>query len=214
MLVFANGDLPEIDWIRPLLPHATAIIAADGGGNHVARLGNRPDVLIGDMDSISEELLAGFEAAGTEVVRYAAEKDETDLELALLYADRHYPDDAIYVLGVLGGRLDQTLANVLLLAHPQLLGRPIRLVEPFQQAWIVNDRVAIDGEIGDTVSLIPLGGTVIIETTAGLKWPLDNERLVFGPARGVSNVIVATPAAVKIKAGQVLCIHTARHWKR
>lgn len=214
VLVFANGDMPETEWLRPYFEKATAVIAADGGVYHVLACGRYPDVVVGDMDSITAETRADLRAHQVKMMVHPAEKDETDLELALLYAAEHYLEREILTFGVLGGRLDQTLANILLLAHPALRQKRVRLVEQYQRAWIVYDQTNIYGVEGDTVSLVPLGGDVYIGQTNNLKWPLHNEVLSFGPARGVSNVLTAEHATVTLKKGQLLCIHSQKEWRR
>lgn len=218
IFVFANGDIQEYGWLSPLLLGATAVIAANGGSNHLFRLGRYPDVVVGDMDSLGEEVrgwLAETAVSQTAVslITHPTVKDETDLELALLYAVANY-DEPIWVVGGFGGRLDQTLANVLLLAHPKLLGKPIQFVTEYERAWLVVEATTINGAVGDTVSLIPLGGEVLVAQTSGLRWPLQQERLAFGPARGVSNVLTAVQATVTLTTGVLLCIHTRQKWRR
>lgn len=210
VLLFANGIMADPEQARPFLAQATAVIAADGGLRHLLALGRRPDVLIGDLDSLPPGIESELESWPTEVVRHPPAKDETDLELALLLARARYPDAEIIVLGGFGGRLDQTLANVLLLAHPQLLDQPVRFVEGRESAWLVRDWTAIDGRPGDGVSLIPLGGPARVVATTGLRWPLRDETLAFGPARGISNQMTANRATVELAGGLLLCIHTAQ----
>ena len=209
VLVFANGEIEDVRWIEPHLSQATAVLAADGGLRHIMALGRWPDVIIGDMDSLPEVTESELSAAGVRMVRYSHDKNETDLELALNYAAENYAGP-IRIFGATGGRLDQTLANISLLALPSLVGRDVRLVEPNEEAWLVGDHTEIRGEVGDTVSLVPLGGDVVIADTTGLRWPLHEETLHFGRARGVSNEMVSTVATVSVSAGQVLCVHMTR----
>jgi thiamine pyrophosphokinase len=213
VLVFANGDVDEVDWIRPYLDQATAVIAANGGTRHLLRLEWSPAVLIGDLDSLPQEAQDWLRAQSVTVHQFPHEKDETDLELALLHAVSHYDGD-IQVIGASGGRVDQTLANIMLLAHPALAGRRVELVSDHQRAWLVKDQTEVVGEIGDMVSLIPLGGNVLVQKTSGLRWPLENEILSIGPARGVSNVLAEPVARIVVGAGTLLCIHTGREWVR
>lgn len=216
ILLLANGDLDEVNWLIPQLSEAKAVIAVDGGARHLARLACVPDFLVGDLDSLDSVLIENLEEAGTEILRYPIDKDETDLELALLFAAGQpgWQNQTIKVAGVLGGRLDQTLANILLLAHPALNGRDVRIIGAEQSAWLVTDQTEIEGEVGDIVSLVPLGGPVEIEATTGLKWPLIDETLTFGPARGISNRLVNPVAVVKLHRGRLLCIHTSGSWGR
>ena len=209
VLIFANGALDDGGWVAPYLARAGAVIAADGGLRHLLALGHRPDVLIGDLHSLPPGVDADGSAA--EVIRHSRDKDETDLELALLYAVAHYPDRELLVLGGFGGRFDHLLANVLLLAHPQLLGRPIRFVDDRQSAWLLSadpppGEMTITGAPGDVVSLLPLGGPAHVVATTGLRWPLHDETLIFGPARGVSNEMTAAVATVRLGAGVLICV--------
>lgn len=218
VLLFANGDMPDYDglsWVQPFLAQASLIVAADGGVRYVRQLGRWPDVVVGDMDSMPASWEQELNAAQVQIVHYPAAKDETDLELALLYAAAHSDAaEPLLIFAALGGRLDQTLANVLLLAHPALAGRSVRLVEPFQQAWLVRQETVIHGQVGDKVSLIPLGGAVEVAYTSGLAWPLHHDTLAFGPARGVSNVMEAPLVTIRLAQGQALCVHTQREWQR
>lgn len=212
ILVFANGELADSGWVGPYLGRAAAVIAADGGLRHLLALGRRPDVLMGDLDSLPPGVVAE-EAAGR-VIRFPRDKDETDLELALLYAVEQYPGHEVLVLGGFGGRLDHMLANILVLAHPRLLGRPIRFVNDRESAWLLVAGVpaapAIHGAPGDIVSLLPLGGPAHVLATTGLRWPLQDETLSFGPARGVSNEMTAPVATVRLGEGVVLCVHVSQ----
>jgi thiamine pyrophosphokinase len=211
-LIFANGDLESGPWLQPYLAEASLIIAANGGTRHLYRLQRPPDILIGDLDSLSDELSAWVAAAGTQINQYPAEKDKSDLELALLVAIQYRQE--IFVLGALGGRLDQTIANILLLAHPALQGHQVQLAAPHQRAWLVEGYSEINGRQGDTISLIPLDRETHVATTNGLKWPLQDEALAFGPARGVSNIMKADKAAVQVAHGRLLCIHIQQAWQR
>jgi len=211
VLIFANGEMPEMAWTRPFLSQSSHVIAADGGTRHLFRLGVLPDVVIGDMDSLPAEVEMWLTEAGTEMIRYNSVKDETDLEIALLYAKKFNED--IFLFGALGGRLDQMLANILLLAHPALSDCSITLVEQYERAWLLTGRMEFEGQIGDTVSLIPLEGDVEVKETTGLRWPLIDNVLSFGLARGVSNVMTAVLATVEVVSGKLLCIHTLDHKK-
>jgi thiamine pyrophosphokinase len=184
------------------------IIAADGGARIARKFGFTPNVVIGDMDSISPEELNDLQAKGAEIHRYPAEKDETDLELALLYAVEK-DIQWIRVLGAIGGRFDQTLANVYLMALPQLTDCDIALVADNQMIRLFRSGEHIlHGQIGDTISLIPISGDVTNISTENLKYRLKNETLHFGPARGISNVMESKTAHVRFDDGWLLCVHT------
>jgi thiamine pyrophosphokinase len=210
-LVFANGDLnpgPLVDRALAAADEASLWVAADGGALHAEALGAPIQTVIGDMDSLTEADLIRLEARGATLRRFSPAKDETDLELALLYVIERGAD-SVRVIGALGGRLDQTLANVLLLTRPELAGRDIRLVAGRQAAWLLTPGAhPIEGRPGDTLSLVPLGGDAGGVATDGLQYPLHEETLAFGPARGVSNVFVGAQATVRLESGLLLAIHT------
>lgn len=213
VLLFANGELEPGAWLDPYLAEATRLIAVDGGLRHLRALGRQPDLLIGDLDSISAEQLALIEAAGGEIRRFPVAKDETDLELALLLVIERYAEPVV-VLGAFGGRLDQHLANILLLTHEAVRDRPVKLVAPYQEMWLSQRETVIQGQPGDTVSLIPLAGDVHVLSTEGLAWALQDEWLRSGPARGISNVMETAQARVTIAGGSLLCIRTDGRWGR
>ena len=203
-IIFANGELINSQEARNLLQPDALVIAANGGTRHVLAAGVTPDIIIGDLDSLSPDVRARVEAAGTQIVGFSPRKDETDLELALLYAASEGAKE-IVILAALGERLDQTIANVLLLALPELQSIDVRIVEGAQETFLIQGEATIDGSPGDTVSLIPLGGDAEGVTTDGLEWPLAEDVLRFGPARGVSNVLTAPQAHVRLRQGMLLC---------
>ncbi len=213
VFVLANGDLESLEWARSLLAGASAIIGADGGAAHVLAAGFWPDVVVGDMDSLATADRGRLDDRGVALLQYPEAKDETDLELALLHSVAAY-ERPVRVLAGLGGRLDQWLANILLLLHPALRGRDIRFLSPYQQLWVVQGRTEIRGAPGDKVSLIPLGGDVQVLETTGLAWPLRDEVLKVGPARGVSNEMTGPLATVVVGSGDLLCVHTSQEWGR
>lgn len=209
-IIFANGELPEAAVARRLIQPDDLLIAADGGARHCRALGLTPHLVIGDFDSLDADELNGLEQTGAALRRHPREKDETDLELALLEAAARGATFVI-VLGAFGGRLDMTLANLLLLLHPKLAGVHIELRHGPQTAWLIRPPGGvISGAPGDTVSLLPLDGDVFGIVTHGLRYPLCGETLVSGPARGVSNTLTEPQARLTLTAGRLLVIHFAQ----
>jgi thiamine pyrophosphokinase len=212
VVIFANGTLNDLVQARRLSASADIVVAADGGARNARAAGVIPDAVIGDLDSLTTAELACMEGEGTEVISFPERKDETDLELALVYAYRRGAT-TILVLAALGGRLDQEIANVMLLALPELARLDVRIVDGRQTAFVVRGGEGVrtlGGKSGDTVSLIPVGGNAIGVTTEGLEWALRGDDLLFGPARGVSNVLVSEPATVRVDGGRLLCVVTSQ----
>jgi thiamine pyrophosphokinase len=205
-VIVANA--PDLD-ATPYLAQidaADALIAADGGALPLLRLGRSPQLVVGDLDSLDAGSQAVLLAQGVELRRHPRAKDETDLELALLYAARSGAS-SIDILGALGGRWDHTLANVALLALPELRGLRVRLLADDQELFVVRDSTAIDGRPGDTVSLLPLAPEARGVTTRGLLYPLDDATLRYEQARGISNVLIEPPGHVSLRDGLMLVVH-------
>ncbi len=206
-VIFANGDLRHTRDVLPPIHADDLLIAADGGALHMQALNLRPDAAVGDFDSFSAENLEALEAAGVKIFRYPAKKDQTDLELAVQHARDHGASE-ILVLGALGARWDQTLANLLLPASSAYSDLQIRLVDQEQEITLIRagQTVNVTGRVGETVSLIPLAGDAGGITTTGLEYPLDKETLRFGSTRGISNVLLDESASVKLETGLLLCV--------
>jgi thiamine pyrophosphokinase len=207
ILIFANGILPNSESVRPLIRVDDFVIAADGGLKHVFALGLNPDVLIGDLDSVNEEEIKKAEKSGANILKYPRDKNETDLELAIEYAVKKNPPQ-IVIIGALGGRLDQTLANIALLTNPSLAQMDIRLNDGVEEIFFCNDQAQIHGRSGDIVSLIPWGQPVQVIRTENLKWNLLNETLRPERSRGISNELTSNNATIQIQNGWLLIIHS------
>jgi thiamine pyrophosphokinase len=185
------------------------VVAADGGARHAAALDRQIDRWVGDGDSVDPADLDRLAAAGVRVDRAPVDKDETDAELALLAALEADPT-RITILGALGGaRVDHELGNVWLLAHPALAGRDVRLLGGRSRIRLAGPgEHDLSGGAGDLVSLLPFGGDVLGITTTGLRYPLQDEPLVGGPSRGLSNVRVSAEASLALRTGRLLIVET------
>ena len=203
--VVASGDLADGDerWLD-----GATIIAADAGATSLDRLDRMPDRLVGDLDSISDELVARLAAAGTVIDRHPADKDASDTELALEAAIAAGATEVV-ILGAIGGpRLDHELANLLLLADPALGDRDVRIVHGPTAVRVLRDggRLDLEGAAGDLVTLLPVGGDVTGVRIDGVRWPLEDATLRCGRSRGLSNEVVAPPASVSLGRGTLLVV--------
>ncbi len=180
------------------------IIAADGGYNVLSEAGIKPDILVGDLDSLSLNII-DLMPPDIEVLRHPREKDFTDAELAVMEAMGRGVDDVL-LLGALGGRTDHTLANLALMAaHPESVRaqapegpvRCVTLAQPFR----------MDLPAGTLVSLSSWAGPVEGVTTSGLAHTLEDETLEMS-GRGVEN-IADGPVEVCVRAGAlIISVHS------
>jgi thiamine pyrophosphokinase len=200
VLVITGGDPVPDESLAGLLP-VDFVVAADSGLDHALRLNLTPDLVVGDFDSVSDESLSRFEGP---VERHPVAKDATDLELALREAVSRRPE-RIVVLGGHGGRLDHFLANALVLTTvPEMIDVEWRAGRAV--IHMVRHAVALEGDVGDMVSLIPVGGDVHGVRTEGLRYPLAGETLTSGSTLGVSNEFSSSRARVELSDGTLLVI--------
>ncbi len=211
VVVVANGEFRHPARLMQLVDGADLVVAADGGANWLASQGRLPDLLVGDMDSVSSGVLQAMKDRGRRLLNHSPRKDETDTELALLEAAAAGAT-RITILGALGGRIDHTLANVLLLLMPQLEGIETIFFDGCSYLSVVRRKGEIRGQVGDLVSLIPLGGDAGGIITEGLEYPLHDETLHIGAARGISNLLTQPKARIAVGWGNLLVVHTPRRY--
>src|SRR5215207_5034346 len=205
IIIFANGEIPRLENARLLLQTDDYIICADGGTRHALALGLKPNLVIGDMDSIDSQQWQELKKSGVPIELFSRNKNETDLELALDRAIELGPK-AILIIGALGGRLDQTFGNTALLSDARLSVVEARLDDGVEEIFFCRDQAQVQGRSGDIVSLIPWGNPVQGVQTQGLKWPLRSETLLPEKTRGISNELTGEVASIKIASGLLLVI--------
>lgn len=204
-VIFANGEFSPPDDLDALLDAADLLIAADGGTRHILALGRMPDLVIGDLDSLPAEEREDLESLKVTIKVFPVDKEQTDLELALLAAKEGGADE-IVVLAGLGRRWDHSLANLLLAALPDFADTQVNFLHGAQQLVLIREKAEVQAEIGSRLSLIPIGGDVRDVRTQGLAFPLDGETLKFGSSRGISNVFSQEKASIDLESGLLLCV--------
>lgn len=207
IVIFANGVLTEPDRLLRRLRPDDRIFCADGGTVHALALGLTPQAIIGDLDSLAPDLVTGMEAAGVSIYRHPVRKDQTDLELAFQVALAEQPAEILLVTA-LGGRLDQMLANILLLTRPEYAPVRLTLVDGLQTVTVLRPYQAttLTGQPGDTLSLVPLTPAVEQVTLTGVEWPLAEATLTFGSTWSISNVLASSDASLQIGQGMLLIV--------
>ncbi|HEX3044538.1 MAG TPA: thiamine diphosphokinase [Bacillota bacterium] len=187
--------------IRPDL-----LIAADRGAEYLLDIDIFPDIVIGDLDSLSPLALERIHQHGIIPKVFPVQKDQTDLELALDQAI-NFQVDHIKILGGLGNRLDHTFGNTGLLIKALKQGVEAHLLDLNHDLTVITQKIVLKEREGWAVSLIPLTETVKGVTTLGLAYPLNHEDLQIDATRGLHNEFTASQATVKIDGGFLLVIH-------
>lgn len=212
-IIIANGPIKYPEKIRRILisrsftDSNTMIVSADGGVSNTLELGLIPDIIIGDMDSIDGDIKKkkAKELSKTKYICVSHDKDESDTRLAVDHAAGMGIKNII-ITGALGGRIDHTFANMMLLASPGLSGMNIKIITDNSEMFVINGSHMFNGVPGKLISIFSLTPYTYFIKTKGLKYELKNEKLDFSPVRGLSNVFTAAEAEIDIKEGQLLII--------
>ncbi|MSO58642.1 MAG: thiamine diphosphokinase [Thermoleophilia bacterium] len=209
VVVVAGGGAPAPGW-ADAVPAGAPVVAADGGVETALAAGLAPTVCVGDFDSAAPALLERAEALGARIERHRADKDATDLELALETALALAPR-RILVAGSAGGRLDHLLASLLLLASERWAAVSIDAILGPARAHVVRGARALDASPGETVTLLALHGPAHGVSTKGLAYTLADETLQPGSSRGVSNVVTASPIRIEVRVGVLIALFPGGH---
>ena len=187
------------DFSYPFIPKDDEfVIAADGGYDALRINGIRCDLLVGDLDSV----IANYE--GENIIRYNSEKDETDMQLAIMAGmERGYKNFRIY--GATGGRCDHTFANYCLLLWCKKQGLDAKIVsEKCLISVISEEEITIYGNTGATFSLFAFGSDCKSISISGAKYNLCDFSLPAHLPLGVSNEFVSGEVKIRIEGGSVL----------
>ena len=195
VLIFSGGPTPLY------LPEVGAdfVVAADHGADHALESGYQVDVLVGDLDSVSER---GRNSA-KKVVQHPVDKDVTDLELALEESSK-LGATQVTVVGTLQGRVDHSFNNLLILANDRWAHMPISMLVDSTQVWVVHNSLEVVVSVGTQVSLLPVGNEVTGVTANGLQWPLSDENLLLAEGRGMSNRSILKNVSISVRSGVLL----------
>ena len=196
-LLLTGGHGPGRSDLEPFLGEVGPIVAADSGFDLALALGLRPELIVGDMDSVHARL------PQERVRRFPRDKEFTDTELGL-QALKDLGCDRVVIAGGGGGRLDHLLFIVALFERETV---PLCWITAHEHVEAIRGTAAYRGWVGQTVSFLPLSEGAAIERSEGLRWPLDGLRWKPGEG-GVSNVITASPMRLTMAAGALLMIRS------
>ena len=207
VFVVSNGVIDDTGFLADQIECAgePVIICTDGAARSMKGLDRVPDLIVGDMDSVDEATLTYFESKGSRIIRYAAEKDETDTQIALDRAFEMEPE-GIRIFGALGGRIDHALANISLLIMCLKRGIDTKIVDSNCELFAIDGPCVIDGKKGDTISLLPLSSEVKGITLKGFKYPLSGATMEIGMPYGISNRLTGARGTISVESGYLLVV--------
>ena len=206
-VIISHGKVINKEFFIKMIKESDYVIAANGGSKHAKSFGLIPDVIIGDLDSISKKDYLFFLNNGSDFKKYSPIKDKTDIHLAFEHAIECGFKE-ILLLCVFGDRLDHMLANIFLLMRVVEADINVKIVDEFHEIILICKLGRIEGNIGDIVSLIPLTPTVSGIKLSGLKFAPKKGRLKMTQTLGISNVLTKKLATITINKGKLLLIKT------
>ncbi|MFV9567391.1 thiamine diphosphokinase [Thermoanaerobacter mathranii] len=205
VLIISNGDIKDYDFYKNLTKEVDIVICADGGANHAYQMKLKPHLIVGDLDSIKEEVLEFYKNKGVKIEKYSPMKDETDTQLAMIKAIELGAKEIIFT-GVFGERFDHSYANLSLLLY--LLNRNIKgkIINEKNEIYLIDKFLEIEGKKGELLSLLPYSKDVKGICTKGLFYALSGQSMDLEMPYGISNVFIEDKATIKIEEGLLLVI--------
>jgi thiamine pyrophosphokinase len=205
VLLVSGGGAPPLASDLERAGDVDLVVAVDSGLDHAIALGLSPDLLVGDLDSVSKRGVEWAEFVGMEIERHPRIKDTTDLALSMASAIARGAD-RVTVLGSAQGRLDHLLGMLLHLASPEYRDVDVRALVDGADVRVVRGDTTITGEPGQTVSVVAVGGPAVV-SLSGFAYPLDAQLVDPTSTLGVSNELGAAGAGtVSTASGVVLAI--------
>ena len=208
-LMVANAPLHWHPRLASLAASAEPLLAADGGANHLARLGLRPTAVVGDLDSITAETRAWL---GEEIMVHRPSQDRTDLDKALEYAYGEVGVEQLTVLAALGGRTDHDQGNLGLLVKLEM-GERLVFEGVDQRVLAVDGEATLTARPGECWSFWTFDPTVRV-TVDGVRWPIANAALDTGNRPSISNEAVDDVVRIRASGGSVLVMRRIRELTR
>jgi thiamine pyrophosphokinase len=182
-----------------IVQDADCLLAADGGANHLARIGVRPEAVVGDLDSIRPGVRRWV---GEDRMMLRPDQEFTDLHKTLAFAFDERSASQVIVLAASGGRLDHDLENLALLARWASRG-PLEMRDERHRVVPVLANGEFATVPGQEISLMPVGRCERV-WTKGLRWALKGEPLDLVGRTGVSNVAQGERMEVRVEGGALL----------
>lgn len=211
ILIITGGHIDE-EVLRSLLDKESysSVIAVDRGLLMADRLNIQPDCIIGDFDSVPEDILSKYKSKEIPTETYPRMKDKTDTHIALEMAFTHNPS-VIDLVGATGSRMDHTIANMDLLLLALNRGIHARIFDSNNKIYLMNKSFIINknSQYGDFISLISFSFQVKGLSLHGFKYPLNGITLTAGSSLGISNELIADEGRVEFDEG-ILAVFESR----
>ena len=200
-VIISGSPDTSVEEIKTLCTDDDFIVCADSGYTFARKAGLNPDLIIGEFDSLEEEL-----PTDTEVVKLNTVKDDTDTEHCVMECIRRGYKDFL-LLGSVGGRTDHTFANIAILSFLSEYNYHGVARNNGEEIQILKEGTYnMDGKKGLTFSVFPYGCESVNVTYKGAKYPLDSYTLTYNVSRGISNVFSDDNAEIIVNRGRAILL--------
>ncbi len=201
-LVILNGDKFSRSLLLEFWQKADLKVCADGAAEILRNYQLKPDVILGDLDSISEQTCGYFDSIP---ILQLSDQNTTDSEKAFQYCiDKSFKH--INVVGAFGGRIDHELYNIELLKKVGGTGINIILHTENEKLFLIGKKTEIHEQPGTRISLMPIFGEVRKVELKGVKYPLHDQKLEFGHFSSISNEFLSDTVVIDFSSGELLVI--------
>jgi thiamine pyrophosphokinase len=205
--LFLNGAPDSHGLIQEVASRADLVVAADGGARYVLEAGIFPDLVVGDMDSLGEDLAREVESRGASLERHRVMKDKMDGHLAVLAARERGASEAVLLCAV-GGKFGALFAVPHILLAAERIGLRSTVVADWGRMFVIEaGSRTLEGVPQDSISIFPLSGTATGVTLEGFVYPLRNARLEPGDTLGFHNELIGREALISVREGTLLVVH-------
>ena len=206
--ILLNGEIKDYSIVSNFINNENydCIICADGGADHVYKMNITPNYIIGDLDSIDNNIIDYYKKQNVLFEEFPSKKNETDSELCILLAKKLGAQN-IDLFATLGGRIDHTLANINLLYYIKEEKMIPRIISEKEEIYIAtNESIQIKGMKDDLISIIPIKGDAKGVTLENLEYPLNDYNMKYSTPLGISNIMLGDVCSINIREGSVLII--------
>ncbi len=199
--IFCSAKIENYDWLKGYDLSDAFIICADGGIKHLHPLNLTADVWLGDGDSLKE-----LNPCAKQIIKYPTKKDNTDTDLAVMYALENGFDE-IYIIGAIGGRVDHEYSHFCLLKKIVDFGATGYLVDEKNTVFMSNKSFKLECNEKEYVSFFPFGGDVTGFSVRNMQYEAENITLKCGLVQASSNKFLQGKTAdITFDKGYVLTI--------
>lgn len=198
-VIFCGGEYVNAERINFI--ENPYVVCADSGYDNAVKAGFAPDIVIGDMDSIRSKIKSDIK-----IIKLPVHKDETDTQVCIDYLVKSGYTKA-YMTCAVGGRIDHTMANIVLLAYGIRKNIDITIIGEDFYMFPITGKREISGNPGETFSVFPYGGNCIGVTENGFEYTLNGAKLECDTPLGISNVLTGNKAIIEVENGILIAVH-------